>query len=101
MRGAFSLHHVSLIHFLVEWVKLSAKRNVGQRGRLSEQRAAGKQTQHTQNSQNSKKLGHNKHQDAFKKDSKLFPFCRVIKMKPSLLLLLPSDFTAINQQNHT
>lgn len=44
MRGAISLHHISLIHFLVEWLKLPAMRNVGQRGRLSEQRAAGKQT---------------------------------------------------------
>lgn len=44
MRGAISLHHISLIHFLVEWLKLPAMRNVGQRGRLSGQRAAGKQT---------------------------------------------------------
>lgn len=83
IRGAFSLHHISLIHFLVEWVKLPAKRNVGQRGRLSEQRAAGKQTKQTQNS---RKLGHKKHQDAFKKDSKLIPFCKVIKIQPTLPL---------------
>lgn len=37
MKGAISLHHISLIHFLVEWLKLPAMRNVGQRGRLSEQ----------------------------------------------------------------
>lgn len=95
--SAFSLHHISLIHFLVEWVKLPAKRNVGQRGRLSEQRAAGKQTKQTQNSQ---KLGYNKHQDAFKKDSNLS--AEWLQRKPLCFCRCPrSDFTAINQQNHT
>lgn len=72
MRGAFSLHHISLIHFLVEWVKLPVKRNVGQPGRLSEQRAAGKQTNHTQRDQTAKnwatistKMPSKKHRNCF------------------------------------
>lgn len=34
MRGAISLHHISLIHFLAERLKLPTMRNVGQRGQF-------------------------------------------------------------------
>lgn len=55
MSGAISPHHISLIHFLVERLKVLAMRNVGRWGRLAEQGAAGKQTKQTQNSEKNRR----------------------------------------------
>lgn len=51
-RGAINLHHISLVHFLVERLKLPTMRNVGQSDSLSEQRATGIQTKQTNSGKN-------------------------------------------------